>query len=104
MLSQLILEAMHIGVDGNAVYRFHDKPHAFQGFADYVGQFSGALTRLWKNATDPARTRPMRAVGSASRGYDSGTVLAVTQPIVGGQMINRTAPRSNTRVPGSSRS
>lgn len=99
VMSQLIFEALHIGPGGEASYRFHDRPHTFQDFADYVAQFSGALSRLWKNATDARRARPMRAVGSASRGYDSGTVLAITQPIVGKQMISWTAQRSNTRVP-----
>ena len=99
VMSQLIWEALHIDGAGQASYRFHDKAHEFKDFADYVGTFSGALTRLWKNATDRRRARPMRAVGSASRGYDSGTVLAITQPIVGTPMISWTAPRSNTRVP-----
>lgn len=99
VMSQLIFEAMHIGPQGEASYRFHDRPHDFKDFNDYVAQFSGALTRLWKNATDPARRRPMRAVGSASRGYDSGTVLAVVLPIVGQPMLSWTAPKSNTRVP-----
>lgn len=99
VMSQLIWEALHIGPDGEASYKFHDQPHTFENFADYVRQFSGALARMWKNATDPKRQRPMRAVGSASRGYDSGTVLAITQPIVGTPMISWTAPRSNTRVP-----
>jgi hypothetical protein len=97
--SQLIWEALHIGADGQASYRFHDRPHEFTGFADYLAQFSGALTRLWKNATDRARARPMRAVGSASRGYDSATVLAVVRPIVGEPLLSWTATTSNTRMP-----
>ncbi|MFO0598123.1 MAG: hypothetical protein U0228_22665 [Myxococcaceae bacterium] len=99
VMSQLIFEALHIGADGQASYKFHDQPHEFSSFADYVEKFRGALTRLWKNATDSRRKKPMRAVGSASRGYDSGTVLAITQPIVGTPMISWTAPKSNTRVP-----
>ncbi len=99
VMSQLIFEAMHIGADGQASYRFHDKPHEFKDFTDYVDKFRGALTRMWKNAIDPRRARPMRAVGSASRGYDASTVLAIVQPIVGKQMISWTAQKSNTRVP-----
>lgn len=99
LMSQLVFEALHIGPGGEASHRFHDRPHQFRDFTDYLGQFRGALTRLWKNATDPRRARPMRAVGSASRGYDSGTVLAVVQPIVGTPMISWTAKKSNTRVP-----
>lgn len=99
VMSQLIWEALHLGPDGSASYRFHDRPHHFENFDDYVRQFSGALTRLWKNATDARRKRPMRAVGSASRGYDSGTVLALTLPIVGQKMISWTAQKSNTRIP-----
>lgn len=97
-MSQLIFEALHIGADGQASYRFHDQPHTFETFQSYVEQFSGALTRLWKNATDSRRARPMRAVGSASRGYDSGAVLAITRPIVG-EMLSWSAKKSNTRVP-----
>ena len=100
VMSQLIFEALHIGPGGEASYRFHDQPHEFRDFADYRAQFSGALARLWKNATDPRRARPMRAVGSASRGYDSATVLAIVQPLVGAPMISWTAQKSNTRVPG----
>ncbi len=99
VMSQLIFEALHIDAAGEASYRFHDRRREFKDFADYVAQFTGALTRLWKNATDPKRARPMRAVGSTSRGYDSGTVLAVVQPIVGAPLISWTAPKSNTRVP-----
>lgn len=99
VMSQLIFEAMHIGADGQASYRFHDQPHEFKSFTDYVDKFRGALTRMWKNAIDPRRARPMRAVGSASRGYDASTVLAIVQPIVGKQMISWTAKQSNTRVP-----
>lgn len=99
VMSQLIWEALHLRADGQASYQFHDRPHTFSSYADYVAKFSGALTALWKNATDARRAKPMRAVGSASRGYDSGTVLAITQPIVGKPMISWTAPRSNTRVP-----
>lgn len=99
VMSQLIFEAMHIGADGQASYRFHDQPHEFKSFTDYVDKFRGALTRMWKNAIDPRRARPMRAVGSASRGYDASTVLAIVQPIVGEQMISWTAKQSNTRVP-----
>lgn len=100
VMSQLIFEALHIGADGHASYRFHDKPHEFKNFTDYVDTFRAALTRLWKNAIDPRRARPMRAVGSASRGYDASTVLAIVQPIVGAPMISWTAKKSNTRVPG----
>ena len=99
VMSQLIFEALHIGADGTATYRFHDQPHHFENFADYVKQFSGAIARLWANATDARRKRPMRAVGSASRGYDSGTVLAISQPIVKTPMISWTAEKSNTRIP-----
>lgn len=99
VMSQLIFEALHLGPGGEASFRFHDRPHRFRDFADYVARFSGALTRLWANATDRRRARPMRAVGSASRGYDSGAVLAITRPIVGGPMLSWTAQRSNTRVP-----
>ncbi|MDP2275501.1 MAG: hypothetical protein Q8K32_32435 [Archangium sp.] len=99
VMHQLIFEALHIGPDGTASFRFHDKPHEFRDFTDYRGQLNGALTSLWKNATDSRRARPMRAVGSASRGYDSGTVLAMVQPIVATPMISWTAQKSNTRVP-----
>ncbi len=96
---QLIWEAMHIDAEGQASFRFHDRPHTFKNFGDYQQQFSGALTRLWNNATDRRRARPMRAVGSASRGYDSGAVLATVMPIVGKPIISWTAEKSNTRVP-----
>lgn len=99
VMSQLMFEAMHIGPDGQASYRFHDRQQTFTDFADYRSKLTGALTRLWKNATDSRRKRPMRAVGSASRGYDSGTVLALVQPIVGKPITSWTAPKSNTRVP-----
>ncbi len=96
---QLIWEALHIGADGQASYRFHDQPHRFADFADYHAQFTGALERLWANATDKARAKPMRAVSSASRGYDSGTVLACMTNIVGEGLLSWTAEKSNTRVP-----
>lgn len=99
LMSQLIFEALHIDGRGEASYRFHDEPHTFTDYADYVAQFSSALSRLWANATDARRARPMRAVGSASRGYDSATVLAMMQPIVKEPLTCWVATTSNTRVP-----
>lgn len=99
VMSQLVFEAMHLDAAGEASFHFHDAPHTFSGFHDYLSQVSRALEGLWKNATDPRRARPMRAVATASRGYDSPTVLALAQPIVGQPLISWSAPVSNTRVP-----
>ena len=100
VMNQLIWEAMHLDSKGEISFRTHDLPHTFTGFGDYVGQLTSALKALWSNATDPRRVRPMRAVSSASRGYDSSTVVALVQPIVGTPMLTWSAERSNTRIPG----
>jgi hypothetical protein len=99
VMSQLIWEALHISADGSFACRFHDKPREFTGFHHYVSSMTDAISSLWRNATDRRRARPMRAVGSASRGYDSGAVLALSLPIVGKPLTSWTAQRSNTRVP-----
>jgi hypothetical protein len=99
VMSQLVYEAMHLDTKGEASFRTHDLPHTFTGFTDYVGQLTSAIRALWSNATDPRRVRPMRAVASASRGYDSSTVVALVQPIVGQPLLTWSAERSNTRIP-----
>lgn len=99
VMNQLVFEAMHLDAKGEPAFRTHDAPHTFSGFADYVSQLTSALRSLWSNATDARRARPMRAVTSASRGYDSPTVLALVQPIVGAPMISWSSKRSNTRIP-----
>ena len=97
--NQLMFEAMHLDAKGEVAFRTHDTPHTFTGFSDYVSQLSGALRTLWNNATDPRRARPMRAVSTASRGYDSPTVVALVQPIVGKPLLTWSSARSNTRIP-----
>ncbi len=99
VMYQLIFEALHLDAKGEAAFRFHDTPHTFTGFSDYISQLSSALRGLWKNATDPRRAKPMRAVSTASRGYDSPTVVALVQPIVGTPMLTWSSERSNTRIP-----
>jgi hypothetical protein len=99
VMNQLVFEAMHLDAKGEPAFRTHDAPHTFTSFSDYVSQLSGALRALWNNATDPRRVRPMRAVSTASRGYDSSTVVALVQPIVGQPMLTWSAARSNTRIP-----
>lgn len=100
VMNQLVFEAMHLDTKGEPSFRSHDLPHTFTGFSDYVNQMTSALRALWSNATDPRRVRPMRAVSSASRGYDSSTVVALVQPIVGQPLLTWSSERSNTRVPG----
>lgn len=97
--NQLMFEALHLDAKGEAAFRRHDVPHTFTSFSDYVSQLSSALRSLWNNATDPRRVRPMRAISTASKGYDSSTVVALVQPIVGAPMPTWTAARSNTRIP-----
>jgi hypothetical protein len=99
VMYQLIFEALRIDPNGQAAYYFHDTLRDFQDFADYKSQMDDGLSALWRNATSASRKRPMRAVASASRGYDSGTVLALVQPIVGQPITCYCAPKSNTRVP-----
>ncbi|MDP2276447.1 MAG: hypothetical protein Q8N23_04340 [Archangium sp.] len=97
--NQLMFEAMHLDAKGEPAYRTHDVPHTFTGFSDYISQLSDALRSLWSNATDPRRARPMRAVSTASRGYDSPTVVALMQPIVGTPLLTWSSAHSNTRIP-----
>jgi len=99
VMHQLLFEALHLDARGEAAFRCHDVPRTFTGFHDYVSQHGLAMKALWKNATDPRRTRPMRAVASVSRGYDSPTVLALVQPIVRTPMLVWASPTSNTRMP-----
>ena len=99
VMSQLIWEKLRIGPDGQASFRFTDPPREFRDYAHYVAEFEAAMAALWKNATDARRQRPMRAVASASRGYDSSTVLAFATKVVGPGLLSWSAPRSNTRMP-----
>ena len=99
VMNQLLFEAMHLDARGEASFRCHDVPHHFTDFHDCVSQYSGALKALWKNATDARRTRPMRAVASVSRGYDSPTVLALVQPLMRAPLLAWTSAKSNTRLP-----
>jgi hypothetical protein len=99
VMNQLIFEALRIDPDGQASFFFHDVLREFNGFSDYVGQFENALRSLWQNATSQSRKRPVRAVATASRGYDSGTVLAVLGSVIGKSLPCYCAPKSNTRVP-----
>ena len=99
LMNVLMYEAMHLDAKGEAAFHTHDLPHTFTGYQDYVDQLTGAIRSLWKNATDPRRARPMRAVTTASRGYDSATVAALVQPIVGAPLISWSSKTSNTRVP-----
>lgn len=99
VISQLIWEKLRIGPDGQASFRFTDPPREFRDYAHYVAEFEAAMAALWKNATDARRQRPMRAVASASRGYDSSTVLAFATKVVGPGLLSWSAPRSNTRMP-----
>jgi hypothetical protein len=98
-MSQLIFEKLVIDANGRPSFRFTDVVREFKNYDDYVGQLGGAVKRLWSNASDSARQRPMRAVSSASRGYDSGTVLALAVEAAGPKMLSWSAPRSNTRIP-----
>ena len=97
--NQLMFEAMHLDAKGEPAYRTHDVPHTFTDFTDYISQLSSAMRSLWNNATDSRRVRPMRAVSTASRGYDSPTVLALMQPIVGTPLLTWSSAQSNTRIP-----
>ncbi len=99
VMSQLVYEALHLDTAGEASYRLHDRRHTFTDFHDYVLQVKGALDALWHNATDARRRRPMRAVATVSRGYDSPTVLALVQPVIGAPLVTWASARSNTRVP-----
>lgn len=94
-----MFEALHLTTQGSVSFRRHDEPERFNGYHDYVSRLSDALKQLWNNATDVRRARPMRAVATASRGYDSPTVVALTQPIVQKPMVTWSSPRSNTRIP-----
>lgn len=99
VMHQVVFEALHLNRAGEASFHFHDQVRTFTSFLDYQAQLDGELRALWKNATDPARKRPMRAVATSSRGYDSPTVLAMWQGIVGRPLISWSSPFSNTRVP-----
>lgn len=99
VMNQLLFEAMHLDAKAEASFRTHDAPHTFSSFADYLSQLSLTLRSLWSNATDARRVRPMRAVATASRGYDSPTVVALMQPIVGPPMLAWSSAHSNTRIP-----
>lgn len=97
-MSQLIFESLRIAPDGSASFHFRDGPRTFSSFQDYVGQFFGVIEALDANAREPARKRPMRAVTSASRGYDSSAVTSLVTKLTPG-ITSWTAKRSNTRVP-----
>lgn len=98
VFNQLIFETLRVSGEGTPSFHFRDKRRSFADYADYFGQFKGEIEELWKNATDPRRARPMRAVTSASRGYDSGAVTAIAAELVPG-LTSWTAKRSNTRLP-----
>lgn len=99
VMHQVVFEALHLDRQGEASFHFHDRPHQFRDFLHYQQELDGGLRQLWQNATDARRQRPMRAVATSSRGYDSPTVLALWQSIVGKPMISWSSPRSNTRMP-----
>lgn len=99
VMSQVVFEALHLDAKGEPAFRMHDVQRTFTGYQDYVDQLTGAVRALWKNATDPRRVRPMRAATTASRGYDSPTIAALVQPIVGAPIISWSSQTSNTRMP-----
>jgi hypothetical protein len=97
-VSQLIWEKLRIKPDGSYSYGITDKVHDFADYQQYHQAYRDAVAALWANATDKARAKPMRAVTSASRGYDSASVASVVVPITG-PITSWTAKRSNTRIP-----
>lgn len=97
-LQQLIWETLTVRSDGSYGFALSDKVHSFGDYAQYIAKYREALQRLWANATDKARAKPMRAVTSASRGYDSASVTAMVAPVTG-RIPSWTAQRSNTRIP-----
>jgi hypothetical protein len=99
VMHQVVFEALHLDRNGEASFHFHDRPRQFHDFLDYQAELDRGLRALWANARDARRARPMRVVATSSRGYDSPTVLALWQGIVGQPLISWSAPRSNTRVP-----
>jgi hypothetical protein len=98
-VSQLVYESMRLSAGGERSYFFRDRPHSFDSYGAYVGQLEQELRALWANATSSRRQRPLRAVTTTSRGYDSPAVTALVTSVISG-VEAWTAPRSNTRIPG----